>query len=112
MSHSDPAQMRPRRFAPAGPLKGRIRVPGDKSISHRAIMLGALAVGETKVSGLLEGEDVLSTAAALRAMGATIERTGEGNWSIHGVGVGGGEHTPSPHNKMQKRTNTPHHHGS
>jgi len=81
--------MRPRRFAPAGPLKGRIRVPGDKSISHRAIMLGALAVGETKVSGLLEGEDVLSTAAALRAMGATIERTGEGNWSIHGVGVGG-----------------------
>ena len=89
MSHSDPAQMRPRRFAPAGPLKGRIRVPGDKSISHRAIMLGALAVGETKVSGLLEGEDVLSTAAALRAMGATIERTGEGNWSIHGVGVGG-----------------------
>jgi len=89
VSHSDPAQMRPRRFAPAGPLKGRIRVPGDKSISHRAIMLGALAVGETKVSGLLEGEDVLSTAAALRAMGATIERTGEGNWSIHGVGVGG-----------------------
>ena len=89
MSHSDPAQMRPRRFAPAGPLKGRIRVPGDKSISHRAIMLGALAVGETTVSGLLEGEDVLSTAAALRAMGATIERTGEGNWSIHGVGVGG-----------------------
>ena len=89
MSHSDPAQMRPRRFAPAGPLKGRIRVPGDKSISHRSIMLGALAVGETRVSGLLEGEDVLSTAAAMRAMGATIERAAAGDWSIHGVGVGG-----------------------
>jgi 3-phosphoshikimate 1-carboxyvinyltransferase len=77
-----------RRFAATGPLRGRIRVPGDKSISHRSLMLGALAVGETRVSGLLEGEDVLATAAALRAMGATIERTGEGAWSIHGVGVG------------------------
>jgi 3-phosphoshikimate 1-carboxyvinyltransferase len=70
-------------------LRGTIRVPGDKSISHRSIMLGALAVGETRVSGLLEGEDVMSTAAAMRAMGATIERLGEGEWSIHGVGVGG-----------------------
>ena len=57
-----------------GPLTGAIRVPGDKSISHRSIMLGALAVGETRVTGLLEGEDVLATAAAMRAMGATIER--------------------------------------
>ncbi|WP_189620799.1 3-phosphoshikimate 1-carboxyvinyltransferase [Novosphingobium colocasiae] len=80
--------MRPRRFLPNGPLRGRIRVPGDKSISHRSIMLGALAVGETKVTGLLEGEDVLATAAAMRAMGATVERTGEGAWSVHGVGVG------------------------
>ncbi|KHK91916.1 3-phosphoshikimate 1-carboxyvinyltransferase [Novosphingobium malaysiense] len=80
--------MRPRRFLPAGALKGRIRVPGDKSISHRSIMLGALAVGETRVTGLLEGEDVLATAAAMRAMGATVERTGEGAWSVHGVGVG------------------------
>lgn len=80
--------MRPRRFLPAGPLKGRIRVPGDKSISHRSIMLGALAVGETRVTGLLEGEDVLATAAAMRAMGASVERTGEGSWSVHGVGVG------------------------
>jgi 3-phosphoshikimate 1-carboxyvinyltransferase len=80
--------MRPRRFRPTGPLKGRIRVPGDKSISHRSIMLGALAVGETRVTGLLEGEDVLATAAAMRAMGATVERTGEGAWSVHGVGVG------------------------
>ncbi|MFC0684729.1 3-phosphoshikimate 1-carboxyvinyltransferase [Novosphingobium clariflavum] len=84
--------MRPRRFLPAGPLKGRIRVPGDKSISHRSIMLGALAVGETRVTGLLEGEDVLATAAAMRAMGATVERVGAGEsggeWRVSGVGVG------------------------
>jgi 3-phosphoshikimate 1-carboxyvinyltransferase len=72
-----------------GPLAGRARVPGDKSISIRALILGALAVGETRVSGLLEGEDVLNTAKALRALGARIERTGERQWSIHGVGVGG-----------------------
>jgi len=81
--------MRPRRFLPAGALTGTIRVPGDKSISHRSIMLGALAVGETRVTGLLEGEDVLSTAAAMRAMGAEVERTREGEWRVHGVGVGG-----------------------
>ena len=73
---------------PSGPLRGTIRVPGDKSISHRSIMLGSLAVGETRVTGLLEGEDVLSTAAAMRAMGASVERLGEGEWSVHGVGVG------------------------
>ena len=73
---------------PSGPLRGTIRVPGDKSISHRSIMLGALAVGETRVTGLLEGEDVLSTAAAMRAMGASVERVGAGEWSVHGVGVG------------------------
>ncbi|WP_188769252.1 3-phosphoshikimate 1-carboxyvinyltransferase [Novosphingobium endophyticum] len=80
--------MRPLRFMPSGPLKGTIRVPGDKSISHRSIMLGALAVGETKVTGLLEGEDVLATAAAMRAMGASVERVAEGEWRVHGVGVG------------------------
>ncbi|MBS0474685.1 MAG: 3-phosphoshikimate 1-carboxyvinyltransferase [Proteobacteria bacterium] len=80
--------MRPRRFLPTGPLKGTMRVPGDKSISHRSIMLGALAVGETRVTGLLEGEDVLATAAAMRAMGATVERLGDGEWRVHGVGVG------------------------
>lgn len=89
MSSHDPAQMRPRRFTANGPLKGSIRVPGDKSISHRSIMLGALAAGETRVTGLLEGEDVLSTAAAMRAMGATIERDADGMWHVHGVGVGG-----------------------
>lgn len=71
------------------PLKGRIRVPGDKSISHRALILGAMTVGETSVSGLLEGEDVIHTANAMRALGARLERTDEGIWRIHGVGVGG-----------------------
>src|SRR5215472_4735540 len=71
------------------PLSGRVRVPGDKSISHRALILGALAVGETRISGLLEGEDVINTANALRALGAVVERTGEGKWSVRGVGVGG-----------------------
>ncbi len=70
-------------------LSGRVRVPGDKSISHRALILGALAVGETRISGLLEGEDVLNTAKAMRALGARVERTGEGAWTLHGVGVGG-----------------------
>ena len=72
-----------------GPLQGRARVPGDKSISHRALILGALTVGETTVSGLLEGEDVLRTADAMRALGARLERGGDGVWRIHGVGVGG-----------------------
>jgi 3-phosphoshikimate 1-carboxyvinyltransferase len=71
------------------PLAGRVAVPGDKSISHRALMLSALAVGTSRVEGLLEGEDVLATAAAMRAMGATIERGEDGVWTIHGVGVGG-----------------------
>jgi 3-phosphoshikimate 1-carboxyvinyltransferase len=73
----------------AGPLTGRVRVPGDKSISHRALIFGALTVGETRISGLLEGADVLNTAAAMRALGASVERLGEGTWRVHGVGVGG-----------------------
>ncbi|MSO80931.1 MAG: 3-phosphoshikimate 1-carboxyvinyltransferase [Alphaproteobacteria bacterium] len=72
-----------------GALRGRGRVPGDKSVSHRALMFAALAVGETAIEGLLEGEDVLATAAALRAMGATIERRGAGSWRVWGCGVGG-----------------------
>jgi 3-phosphoshikimate 1-carboxyvinyltransferase len=79
----------PRSFSASVPLKGRIAIPGDKSISHRSLMLSALAVGESRVSGLLEGHDVLATAAAMRAMGATIERRPDGEWRIHGVGVGG-----------------------
>jgi 3-phosphoshikimate 1-carboxyvinyltransferase len=70
-------------------LAGRVRVPGDKSISHRALILGALAVGETRISGLLEGEDVLNTAKAMQALGAQVERTGEFAWSVRGVGVSG-----------------------
>ena len=73
----------------AGPLHGSLRVPGDKSISHRALIFGALTVGETNISGLLEGEDVLNTGKAMRALGAVLERTGEGAWRVHGVGVGG-----------------------
>jgi 3-phosphoshikimate 1-carboxyvinyltransferase len=74
---------------PPAPLVGRIAVPGDKSISHRALMFGALAVGRTEITGLLEGEDVLATAAALRAMGAGIEGAGQGRWLVDGVGIGG-----------------------
>ena len=79
---------------PAAPLAGAVRVPGDKSISHRALMLGALAVGRTEITGLLEGEDVLATAAALRLMGAGIVRApngpgGDGRWLVDGVGLGG-----------------------
>ena len=73
----------------AGALRGTVTVPGDKSISHRSLMLGALAVGETVITGLLEGEDVLATAAAMRAMGAQITRSADGVWRVHGVGVGG-----------------------
>jgi 3-phosphoshikimate 1-carboxyvinyltransferase len=73
----------------SGPLQGRVRVPGDKSISHRALILGALAVGETRISGLLEGEDVLNTGKAVRALGADVERTDVGAWRLHGVGVAG-----------------------
>jgi 3-phosphoshikimate 1-carboxyvinyltransferase len=70
-------------------LSGKVRVPGDKSISHRALILGALAVGETRISGLLEGEDVLNTAKAMRALGAKVERSGDFAWTVRGVGVAG-----------------------
>lgn len=73
----------------AAPLTGTALIPGDKSISHRALILGALSVGETKVTGLLEGQDVLDTAAAMQAFGAEVVQHGPGAWSIHGVGVGG-----------------------
>jgi len=79
----------PRSFSASTPLQGRIAIPGDKSISHRSLMLSALAVGTSRVTGLLEGHDVLATAAAMRAMGASIERQDSGEWVIDGVGVGG-----------------------
>lgn len=78
-----------RNFLASGPLRGTVRVPGDKSISHRALMLSALAIGKSTITGLLEGEDVLATAAAMRAMGAQIDRGADGIWTVHGVGVGG-----------------------
>jgi 3-phosphoshikimate 1-carboxyvinyltransferase len=74
---------------PAGALSGRIAVPGDKSISHRALMFGALAVGETRITGLLEGEDVQRTAAAMRAVGAEVVREADGTWRVAGRGIGG-----------------------
>jgi 3-phosphoshikimate 1-carboxyvinyltransferase len=83
---AEPAPLTARRN---GPLAGRARVPGDKSISIRALILGALAVGETRIDGLLEGEDVLNTAQTLRVLGAELDRTGERQWLVRGVGVGG-----------------------
>ena len=84
--HGTPIPMTSHR---AEPLTGRAEVPGDKSISHRSLILGAMAVGETKISGLLEGDDVLDTAKAMQAFGAEVVNHGGGNWSVHGVGVGG-----------------------
>lgn len=75
--------------SPKNALAGTCAVPGDKSISHRSLMLSALAVGRSEVTGLLEGEDVLATAAAMRAMGATVNRLGAGHYEVFGVGVGG-----------------------
>jgi 3-phosphoshikimate 1-carboxyvinyltransferase len=74
---------------PTGPLTGRITVPGDKSISHRALMFGALAIGETRITGLLLGEDVLRTAAAMRALGAEVTHDDNGIWRVAGRGIGG-----------------------
>ena len=84
--HGDAQPMKSRK---SGPLRGVAEVPGDKSISHRSLIFGAMAVGETKISGLLEGQDVLDTAKAMRAFGATVTRHGEGSWTVNGVGVGG-----------------------
>jgi 3-phosphoshikimate 1-carboxyvinyltransferase len=86
MSHGTAPQ--PLSARQAGPLTGTIRVPGDKSISHRALMFGALAVGRTTVTGLLESEDVLATADAMRAVGATIEKHDDGSYSVDGIGLG------------------------
>ena len=85
----NPAELTPLTARGGNSVRGRARVPGDKSISHRALILGALTVGETTVTGLLEGDDVLHTAAAMRALGARVERSGDGVWRVHGVGVGG-----------------------
>ncbi len=89
MTLSTSAAPTPLESRASGPLTGTIRVPGDKSISHRALILGAMAVGETTISGLLEGEDVLNTAKSMRILGAKVERTGDFAWSVRGVGVGG-----------------------
>ena len=81
--------MTPLTSRPADPLTGEVRLPGDKSVSHRALMLGALAVGETEIHGLLGGADVLATARAVGALGAGVARGEDGVWRVRGVGVGG-----------------------
>ncbi len=87
MSSHGPA--RPLTSRKSAPLKGEALVPGDKSISHRALILGALSVGETRITGLLEGQDVLDTGKAMRAFGAEVTRLESGEWVVNGVGVGG-----------------------
>ena len=80
---------RPLSAQPAEGLSGTVRIPGDKSMSHRALMLGLLAVGETRITGLLEGEDVLNTAEACRQLGAEVQRGENGQWTVWGRGLGG-----------------------
>ena len=84
--HGTPIPMTSRK---CGPLSGVADVPGDKSISHRSLILGAMAIGETRISGLLEGQDVLDTAKAMQAFGAEVDHLGAGEWAVRGVGVGG-----------------------
>ena len=94
MSSHHEGSPRPLSAKRTGGLNGRVSLPGDKSISHRAMIFGLLSVGETLVEGLLEGDDVLRTASACRALGADIERLGDGHWRIRGVGIGG-LHSPA-----------------
>lgn len=89
MSHENNPHPRPAKGLQSTALHGNVTVPGDKSISHRALMLASQALGRTIVHGLLEGDDVLATAAALRACGVPIARTEDGTWMIQGVGIGG-----------------------
>lgn len=79
-----PSQLTSRR---ASALTGTVRAPGDKSMSHRSMILGGMASGVTEVEGLLEGDDVLATARAVEAFGAKVERTGDGRWRIEGAGA-------------------------
>src|SRR3569833_3442365 len=88
VSSPHPPASRPLSARKAGPLVGRVRVPGDKSISHRALIFGALSTGVTRIKGLLESEDVLNTAKALNALGAPVEKDGN-EWIVKGRGVGG-----------------------
>ncbi len=88
MSASPTAAAQPLSAERSGPLRGRARPPGDKSISHRAFIFGLLSRGETAIEGLLEGDDVLRTGEACKALGARIERRGEGRWTVAGAGLG------------------------
>src|SRR4051794_1792898 len=84
----------PAAAAPGAPLRGRLRAPGDKSISHRALIFGLLSIGETRIEGLLEGDDVLRTAAACRALGAAVSRDAPGRWRGRGAGIRGPAQPP------------------
>lgn len=84
----DHTTLAPLSASACGPLNGHIRPPGDKSVSHRSLILGLLTVGETKIIGLLEGEDVLRTADACRHLGAKVVRHSNGGWSVWGAGLG------------------------
>jgi 3-phosphoshikimate 1-carboxyvinyltransferase len=88
MSHAE-GQASPATAKAGEPLRGRLSVPGDKSISHRSLIFGLLAIGETRIEGLLEGDDVLRTAEACRALGAGITREAPGRWRVRGAGIGG-----------------------
>ncbi|WP_421725561.1 3-phosphoshikimate 1-carboxyvinyltransferase [Bauldia sp.] len=86
---TDETDAKPLKALRSGPLQGSLRPPGDKSVSHRALMLGATASGQSELTGVLEGEDVLATAGAMRAFGAKVIREAPGQWRVDGVGVGG-----------------------
>ncbi len=96
MSDHSPSNPLPLISRKASGLKGRIRVPGDKSMSHRALMFGAVAIGETVITGLLEAEDVINTARAMTALGADARRGADGAWRVQGVGVAGLQSPKSP----------------
>ncbi len=104
MSHDIPAI--PFVSTKSGPLKGTAEIPGDKSISHRSLMFGGIAKGKTIVHGLLEGEDVLNTAAAMRAMGASITKNDDGTWTTQGVGAGNLKSPVSPMEMGNSGTST------
>src|SRR5579862_9955952 len=94
--HEQPSVRRRYRVAPASEVHGQIQLPGDKSISHRALMLGGIAEGDTAIEGFLASEDCLATLAALRALGVRIERPSETRVSVHGVGLSGLKASTAP----------------
>lgn len=105
MTHAAPSPV-PFQSVKSGALKGTAAIPGDKSVSHRSLMFGGIARGRTVIHGLLEGEDVLNTAAAMRAMGAKIEKHADGTWSVEGVGIGNLQSPAAPMEMGNSGTST------